>query len=194
MPNLSLSLSLSLSLPPTPPPLSLPLSFSLSLYLSVVPPMIQTVHPVPGQMVYTVNETETVTFQCSATGIPGPSISWSRNGVELSGPRVMFGDSIPTNISRGSDGEYVWLVNRTIQLANTRDDDSGTYTCNATNSAGDDYEPFELIVQSKLNRLANNIPFQLEPKTLGAFYGTCLTTRQEYNIRPCKLHSFPRLA
>ena len=125
-----------------------------------VQPVILSVHPEPGQANYIVNETETVTFECSATGIPGPSISWSRNGVELSGPRVMFGDSIPTNISRGSDGEYVWLVSRTLQLANTRDDDSGTYTCNATNSAGNVYQPFELIVQSKLNRLANNIPFQ----------------------------------
>ena len=141
--NYAKSLSLSLSLPPTPPPPP------PSLYLSVVPPMIQTV---PGQMIYTVNETETVTFECSATGIPGPSISWSRNGIELSGPRVMIGDPIATNFSRGSDGEYVWLVNRTLELANTMDDDSGTYTCNATNSAGENSQPFELIVQSKLKK------------------------------------------
>ena len=111
-------------------------------------------------MIYTVNETETVTFECSATGIPGPSISWSRNGIELSGSRVMFGDSIATNFSRVSDGENVWLVSRTLQLTNTMDDDSGTYTCNATNSAGDDYEPFELIVQSKFNRNKTKILFR----------------------------------
>ena len=124
-----------------------------------VPPMIQAVYPEPDQMSYTVNETETVTFECSATGIPGPSISWSRSGVELSGPRVTINDPVTTNFSRMDDGENIQLVSRTLQLTNTVDDDSGTYTCNATNSAGDDYQSFELIVQSKFSGLANNIPF-----------------------------------
>jgi hypothetical protein len=115
--------------------------------------MILTVYPEPDQTSYTVNETETVIFECSATGIPDPYITWSRSGVELSGTRVTVDDPIATNLGR-SDGENVWLVNRTLQLTNTTDTDSGTYTCNTTNSAGDDYEPFELIVQSKLNRLA----------------------------------------
>ncbi len=132
--------------------LTIPL-FLPSLSLSAVPPMIQTVYPEPDQTSYTVNETETVTFECSATGIPGPDITWSRNGVELSGLSglsVSVNNPIATNINRSSDGENVWLVNRTLQLTNTEDADSGTYICNATNSAGDDYRPFELIVQSKL--------------------------------------------
>ena len=117
--------------------------------------MIQTVYPEPGQTSYTVNETESVTFQCSATGIPDPVIMWFRNGVELSGARVSIEEPSSMNFTRGGDGETVRRVTRTLQLSNTQDDDSGTYTCNATNSAGSDYQPFELIVQG--NRLANSL-------------------------------------
>ena len=97
---------------------------------------------------YTVNETETVTFECTATGIPAPNITWNRNGVELSGDRVSVSNPTPASYNR-SDGEVVQFVTRTLSLPNTVDGDSGTYTCNATNNAGMDSEPFELVVQSE---------------------------------------------
>ena len=110
--------------------------------------MVQNVYPELDQANYTVDETETVTFECSATGIPAPTITWFRNGTELSESRITFNDPSSMSYTR-DDNQIVWRVTRTLDLANTVDADSGTYTCNATNSAGSDGRPFELIVQSK---------------------------------------------
>ena len=113
--------------------------------------MIQSVYPEPGQMNYTVNETETAMFVCSATGIPDPMITWYRIGAELDSSRVVIDSPMAMDFTRNSDNETVRTVTRTLRLTNTEDADSGIYTCNATNSAGNDQEPFELIVQSKLS-------------------------------------------
>ena len=106
-------------------------------------------------MNYTVNEADTVTIECLATGIPPPTITWLRNGMELnnmSESRVTVGDPMEMDFSRPNDGEIVSMVTRTLNLINTTDGDSGMYTCMATNDAdpGDDMMDFELIVQSKL--------------------------------------------
>ena len=113
--------------------------------------MIQNVYPDPDQINYTVNETETVTFECSATGIPDPTITWYRNGAELNRSRIIINSPMVMDFTRGIDGETVRMVTRTLQLTDMVDADSGTYTCNATNSAGNDQETFELIVQSKFS-------------------------------------------
>ena len=115
----------------------------LNLYLSAVIPNVL------GLNNYTMNETETVVFECSAIGIPTPIITWFRNGTELNSGRFM--PQMPTTMSynRTSDGETVVRVTRTSVLMNTEDADSGTYICNATNSVGSDDGQFELIVQSK---------------------------------------------
>ena len=111
--------------------------------------MVPDIQPESGLPDYTVNETETVTFVCQATGIPAPSITWFRNGMELSGDRVVT--SVPTQMGlTREDGEVVWSVIRTLNLSDTVDADSGTYTCSAVNSAGNDTEQFELVVQSEL--------------------------------------------
>ena len=124
------------------------------MLLHTVTPTVTRVYPDVGQMNYTVNETDTVTFECSATGIPPPTITWLRNGMELNNvtdSRVTVGDPMETDFERG-DGETVSMVTRTLNLINTTDDDSGMYTCMAANDAnpGEDTVDFELIVQSKL--------------------------------------------
>ena len=98
----------------------------------------------------TVNEMEVALFECTATGIPAPTISWYRNGTEL-----LSGDShislsnhtAPTLVQ--GDGGMVYSVSRTLMLADTRDDDSDTYTCRASNIVGNDTQDFEVVVQSK---------------------------------------------
>ena len=120
-----------------------------------VPPMVTSVYPEVGQMNYTVNETDTVTFECSATGIPPPTITWLRNGMELNDMTdscVTVGDPMEMDFTRANDGETVSIVTRTLNLINTTDGDSGMYTCVATNDAdpGTDTMDFDLIVQSKL--------------------------------------------
>ena len=122
------------------------------LLFHTVTPMVSSVYPEVGQMNYTVNEADTVTFECSATGIPPPTITWLRNGMELNdttNSRVTVGDSTEMNFTRDNDGETVSVVTRTLNLVNTTDDDSGMYTCMATNDAnpGSSTTDFELIVQ-----------------------------------------------
>ena len=89
-------------------------------------------------MNYTVNETDTVTFECSATGIPPPTITWLRNGMELNdttNSRITVGDPVEMDLPRDNDGETVSMVTRTLNLIHTTDRDSGMYTCMATNDA-----------------------------------------------------------
>ena len=101
----------------------------------------------------TVNETEVALFECTATGIPAPTISWFRNGTELSGDShiTLSNHTAPTLVQ--GDGGMVYSVSRTLMLSDTRDDDSDTYTCRATNMAGSDNmirtaeQDFELVVQ-----------------------------------------------
>ena len=107
---------------------------------SVYPEMIQN---------YTVNEGNSVIFECSATGIPAPVITWLRNGRELNSAtdsRVTIRNaSAPISFIRG-DSETVLEVSRTLTLDNTVDSDSGLYECRATNVAGTNADSFEVIV------------------------------------------------
>ena len=103
---------------------------------------------------YVVNETEPVTFTCSATGIPPPEITWMRNGVPLDNnvdPCISLSPSDPEVFP--TTGGNIYSVSRSLTISNTRDNDSDTYTCVASN--GNAVTPsvdqdFELIVQGKL--------------------------------------------
>ena len=96
-------------------------------------------------MNYTVDLDNTATFQCVATGIPAPTITWFRGGVELNSLVMLNAPSISTN------AEMVYQVIHTLTLNITEDNDSGTYQCRATNAAmpGIDTMDFTLIVQSE---------------------------------------------
>ena len=112
--------------------------------------MVTSVYPDPSQTTYTVNVGGVVTFQCVATGIPAPSITWFRNGTELSDSRVTLGDP-SENTTTDGDGEMILQTTRTLNMSMTEDGDSGIYECRASNDAtpGEDSESFEVIVQSK---------------------------------------------
>ena len=119
------------------------------VYLFPVSPMVTSVYPDPSQTSYTVNMGDVVTFQCVATGIPAPSITWFRNGTELSNSHVTLGDPSEGTTTNG-DGEIILQTTRTLNLSMTEDGDSGSYQCRASNNAtpGEDSESLELIVQS----------------------------------------------
>ena len=97
-----------------------------------------------------VNETFPVTFTCTATGIPPPTIEWMREGEMLTntslGSRLTLGDASVTD-TPGNVSE----VTRMLTISNAMDDDSENYTCEANNDAegGKDSEEFELLVQSE---------------------------------------------
>ena len=104
---------------------------------------------------YTVNETDPVTFTCSATGISPPDITWMRNG-------AVQNESVDSRISLSNPsdpepvptaGGNISSVSRSLTLSSTRDNDSDTYTCVASN--GNTVTPsviqnFGLFVNGKL--------------------------------------------
>ena len=117
-------------------------------------PNVTSVYPNNSQMNYTVNMGDVVTFQCVATGIPAPSITWLRNGMELSSAadsRVTLGDLSGATSVADNAGEMILETSRMLVLVMTEDDDSGSYVCRASNNAtnGSDTETSGLIVQSK---------------------------------------------
>ena len=93
---------------------------------------------------YFTDEMLPVTFQCTATGIPTPSITWYRNGTvltNLTDSRVIEG--VPDVMTE--DG--VFTVTQTLTLNDTVDEDSDNYTCVGSNPAGSSTSDFELIVR-----------------------------------------------
>ena len=92
-----------------------------------------------------------MTFTCSATGIPPPEITWTKNEVPFSNARVTLSD--PTMPELYSTlGGIIFLVSRNLTLETTMDADSGTYSCVASN--GNSVEPsvtqnFELFVNGR---------------------------------------------
>ena len=124
-------------------------SNTLPHYQFTVVPVVISVYP-DGQLTYTVNEGNSVTFECTATGIPDPEITWRRNGMAFnsSDQRVTIG-SMPSimEVMRDSDNETVFEVTQTLTLNTTMDSDSGMYECVAMNDVGQDSSSFELIVQ-----------------------------------------------
>ena len=118
-----------------------------------VSPMVTNVYPDPFQMNYTVNVGEAVTFECVATGIPPPFITWYRNGTELDSTdtRVTFNEPSGAVTVMNGEGEMIFEITRNLTLGMTEDGDSGIYECRTSNEAtpGEDSMEFELIVQSK---------------------------------------------
>ena len=126
----------------------------LFLLLFFVCAVVPSILMPPVNFVYTVNETARVIFTCSATGIPPPEITWTRNGVLLDDnvdPRISLSnpsdpEAFPTT------GGNIYSVSRNMTISNTRDNDSDTYTCVASN--GNARTPsvtqdFELVVQGR---------------------------------------------
>ena len=102
----------------------------------------------PDDGVYIVNVTDPLTFTCTATGVPAPSIQWLRNGSILDStldPRVSLSD--PTIMARSRELE---MVARTLTInATIFSDNSTKYTCVASHVAdgGTDIEAFSVFVQ-----------------------------------------------
>ena len=112
--------------------------------------MVTSVYPEVGQTNYTVNETEPVMFECTATGIPAPDIEI--NSVNKTSRVQVVATSTPIEVVRIFDQEVVYLVTQTAAIYSTVDADTGVYQCIARNNIPEmatDSAQFEFIVQGK---------------------------------------------
>ena len=108
---------------------------------------------------YIANETDTIIFECSASGIPAPIISWFRINQTMStmltnGTRSLIAPPQVNSAYELSGGRgTASLVTSTLTIPVTRDEDSGQYACQAGNDFRNESREFELIVQGKLGFL-----------------------------------------
>ena len=88
-----------------------------------------------------MNEGQNMTFSCSALGVPAPSLSWRRDGVELSpssDSRVVLLPEVTTQV------DYMGPVYRTTRMLtftnvmdnDTRNSTGDMYQCVAVNTVG----------------------------------------------------------
>ncbi|XP_039591708.1 hemicentin-1 isoform X2 [Polypterus senegalus] len=123
-----------------------------------VPPSIRS----GGQSERSVVVHQPITLQCIANGIPNPSITWLKDGR-------------PVSTARGH--AKLESMGRVLQIVNALLEDAGTYTCIATNAAGEAQQHVRLTVNEPpivenggdiLNETAIiNSPIQLECKVSG---------------------------
>ena len=123
-------------------------NFYQKLYFSSVNPVI--ISPDPGT-VYTINEGESIQFECEAYGIPPPMFTFEYE-VSMSEEmlaRISFPDpGMPSVYIIPATGEEVMLSRGIAILANATDGDSGNYTCVANSTTPEsDQVTVTLVVQ-----------------------------------------------
>ncbi|XP_071607415.1 hemicentin-1 isoform X1 [Heliangelus exortis] len=86
-----------------------------------------------GQQIFSTIEGIPVTLPCKASGVPKPSIMWSKKGEEILPSNVKF--------SSGSDGS--------LHVVSPGGEETGEYVCTATNAAGYATRKVQLTVYVK---------------------------------------------
>ena len=129
---------------------------------SVLPPVRAVIDISAFQDLYVVNEGWNVTFSCSGFGVPAPTISWQRDGVEFNSSSdrdicVVLHSEVTTQV------DYMGPVYRTTRMltftnvidSDTRNTLGDMYQCVVVNTVGDsgsleesqDVEDFTLFVR-----------------------------------------------
>ncbi len=134
-------------------------SLFLSLVCSVHPSLSVNpyfLEPQPNQL-FTYNETDNVTFTCTAVGIPAPDILFFQNTLRLNGsgaeppnPRVIL-ENVTSPVMNNASGEFLLEVSRTLIITDTEDGDSGSYSCQTVSDPRLEVNTvtFELLVQGQ---------------------------------------------
>ena len=119
-----------------------------TLTITVEPTILQ---PTDGS-VFTINETDTYSITCNATGIPAPmTFIWLKDGVvqnyTMNSDRIsVSGLSAPVPYST-SDG-IVQSVSQVLTISSAVDDDSGMYNCTVSNGVRNNTSvTIQLVVQ-----------------------------------------------
>ncbi len=100
--------------------------------LLAVRPMITSLEP--GDMLV-VNQTNSATFVCTATGLPTPLVQWYRGDLLLNGTGMDINSRVELNntIMYGSLGQISTVISM-ITITDTIGGDSDTYSCVASNA------------------------------------------------------------
>ncbi|KAG5850585.1 hypothetical protein ANANG_G00084020 [Anguilla anguilla] len=103
-------------------------SSSLEMSLTVqIPPSIRA-----GEAELSTLENSQALLSCIADGVPQPIISWEKKGTPLT----------------DTTGEYTLLPSGELVIDSAQPEDSGSYTCIATNDVGQDRRTFTLSVHT----------------------------------------------
>ncbi|KAL4635075.1 hemicentin-1 [Arapaima gigas] len=103
-------------------------SSSLEMSLIVqIPPSIRS-----SESELSVLENSQAILSCNADGVPQPLISWKKKGITL----------------RDAIGKYSVLPSGDLIIDSTQPEDSGSYTCTATNDLGEDSRTVKLSVHT----------------------------------------------
>ena len=116
---------------------------------------------------FPVNRSNDITIQCSARGIPPPSIRFLRGGVELNrtGGESGIGMDLASRVQLGDESSSVFMndgtfmVSRMLTIFNVAEEDAGNFTCEASSMIPElglslsDSRVFELVVLSKFKQV-----------------------------------------
>lgn len=128
-------------------PLSVPTPRNVTV-ITIVGPVITAEEAMVTAVVGT-----TATFRCTTSGDPTPAQNWTRDGMAITDSRVQIGSS-------GS----------VLTISNVREEDQGTYHCDASNVAGSINATVELNVISKflasdpIPKIDSKIHFEMSKK------------------------------
>ena len=102
---------------------------------------------------YTTIEPMDVTFECTATGVPSPTISWFRD--EDGNQTNLTLDSRVTisPMSTQNPTTLIFEVVQSLTLSDTMGSDTGNYSCQAVNDGGQSTAPFQLTVSGEVMNL-----------------------------------------
>ena len=96
-------------------------------------------------------EGDTVAFACTATGRPYPTIQWYRDGL------LLTNESLTTIYSEEVEQNGLLFTTSILEVCTVGADDIGTYSCVASNSAGNDSFEFEVQVTLGMHTLMRTI-------------------------------------
>ena len=87
-------------------------------------------------------EGDTVQLVCTATGRPYPMIQWYKDGVLITNDT----SSLTSIYNEQSESNDLLFTSSILEVCSVGADSSGTYSCLALNSAGNDSVEFEVEV------------------------------------------------
>ena len=89
-----------------------------------------------------LTEGDTVSLVCTATGRPYATIQWYRDGQEITN------GSLTSIYNEQFENNGLLFTSSILEVCSVGPDDRGTYSCVASNFAGNDSAEFEVQVQA----------------------------------------------